>query len=122
MLGSSLVFFLMMRQPPISTRSNSCFPFTTRFRSHRYYLIGAVGVDDLLAHVGMLRHLGSAPRHVPAAVTWPGVVTVDGRAAAILHPFDQRRLDTRSEEHTSELQSLMRISYDVLCLKKQTIN
>src|SRR3546814_12115305 len=81
----SCVFFLMIRRPPRSTRTDTLFPYTTLFRS-----LAAKTVDDQ-SH----RFLGrKTARH--------------------------RIEKLRSEEHTSELQSLMRISYAVFCLKKKT--
>src|SRR3546814_1515466 len=74
-------FFLMIRRPPRSTRTDTLFPYTTLFRS---------------------------PDHIAAAV--------EIEDPAVRRGF--RRRD-RSEEHTSELQSLMRISYAVFCLKKK---
>src|SRR3546814_14534073 len=85
-----VVFFLMIRRPPRSTRTDTLFPYTTLFRSVRRH-------DD---HVGGLRPVGQSRK---------------------LDPGDPRRggARIRSEEHTSELQSLMRISYAVFCLKKK---
>src|SRR3546814_1518882 len=74
------VFFLMIRRPPRSTRTDTLFPYTTLFRSLR--------LDR-----SPLDRLSRGP-----AQEFPG---------------------DRSEEHTSELQSLMRISYAVFCLKKK---
>src|SRR3546814_7107095 len=86
LLVSCVVFFLMIRRPPRSTRTDTLFPYTTLFRSRG---------DQVAA---------------PAAVV---------RKSAI--PDDKEMLRAaRSEEHTSELQSLMRISYAVFCLKKKT--
>src|SRR3546814_1332717 len=84
---STFFFFLMIRRPPRSTRTDTLFPYTTLFRSP------------------------CRPGVRPAAVrwvAWPG--SWRSRAGACVH---------RSEEHTSELQSLMRISYAVFCLKKK---
>src|SRR3546814_19029384 len=97
--GNLLFFFLMIRRPPRSTRTDTLFPYTTLFRSY-------------------------------------GAVLAAGRARGVAEgqPTERRRrlggelfgLDDvcsrqlrRSEEHTSELQSLMRISYAVFCLKKK---
>src|SRR3546814_18293582 len=76
-----LVFFLMIRRPPRSTRTDTLFPYTTLFRSCE-----AIGDQT----------------HEP-----------DQRS------FGSQNKEERSEEHTSELQSLMRISYAVFCLKKK---
>src|SRR3546814_2357359 len=96
----------MIRRPPRSTRTDTLFPYTTLFRSDRPVVVevdlqrgtraGDVGVVVIVLGVadalGCRRGRGSARRAV-------------------------RRV--RSEEHTSELQSLMRISYAVFCLKKK---
>src|SRR3546814_11672785 len=86
------VFFLMIRRPPRSTRTDTLFPYTTLFRSR----MGAVA----LHLVG-----GRREHRAPDRLHHDRVVLED-----LLH---------RSEEHTSELQSLMRISYAVFCLKKK---
>src|SRR3546814_8531137 len=111
----SLLFFLMIRRPPISTRTDTLFPYTTLFRSCRDAFRATAGVDRQLAPNGApdrsdrpgrsVRqvHLGGPGRHGESVAT--GL-----RAIRARH---------RSEEHTSELQSLMRISYAVFCLKKK---
>src|SRR3546814_11419198 len=104
----SYVFFLRIRRPPRSTRTDTLFPYTTLFRSDRY---------GLAVHV--FRHQPRAvgrdhrPHHARAdtAENAAGDDDLIGRGDG--H-------DDRSEEHTSELQSLMRISYAVFCLKKKT--
>src|SRR3546814_12815249 len=83
--GFLSVFFLMIRRPPRSTRTDTLFPYTTLFRS---------------GYVGRRRRLENV-----------------GRGEMAIEPVG---LALRSEEHTSELQSLMRISYAVFCLKKKT--
>src|SRR3546814_3174902 len=85
--------FLMIRRPPRSTRTDTLFPYTTLFRSGRAAGFGGAGFR---------------PRRHPS----PGAV---GRLGHAL------RRCLRSEEHTSELQSLMRISYAVFCLKTKKI-
>src|SRR3546814_18400739 len=87
-----LFFFLMIRRPPRSTRTDTLFPYTTLFRSGRR-------ADARPHHRDPQGH----PRPVRGAP--PG--------------DDHRPGAGRSEEHTSELQSLMRISYAVFCLKKK---
>src|SRR3546814_5948639 len=96
---SFLFFFLMIRRPPRSTRTDTLFPYTTLFRSRR-------ARDHELA-VPLVRE----PDHELAVVV-PAVRAVRRRAVG------EVAVD-RSEEHTSELQSLMRISYAVFCLKKK---
>src|SRR3546814_1468210 len=100
-------FFLMIRLPPRSTRTDTLFPYTTLFRS----------ADTIRQRFGQHRH------HEPGEIH---------RGHSLLRFPIQRRAEThivrdigngddqaRSEEHTSELQSLMRISYAVFCLKKK---
>src|SRR3546814_19887414 len=94
LLSCSLFFlFLMIRRPPRSTRTDTLFPYTTLFRS------GLRRADGQLQQ----RATGDA----------------DGRAGAGRAHRPGPAPDRRSEEHTSELQSLMRISYAVFCLKKK---
>src|SRR3546814_4041888 len=90
------IFFLMIRRPPISTRTDTLFPYTTLFRS-----------GD--SPPGRYTHGRGRPGHCP----WPR------RRPPPTANRGGRRSCRRSEEHTSELQSLMRISYAVFCLKKK---
>src|SRR3546814_19352179 len=90
-------FFLMIRRPPRSTRTDTLFPYTTLFRSPRQAWRAA---RRRTAHASLYRNdRRAADRPGPGRV---------GRCRG-----------ARSEEHTSELQSLMRISYAVFCLKKK---
>src|SRR3546814_16343303 len=82
-----IIFFFMIRRPPISTRTDTLFPYTTLFRSP---------------------HGPSRPRAGGCRAQGPDL------------PRSRRALtEPRSEEHTSELQSLMRTSYAVFCLEKK---
>src|SRR3546814_1601314 len=90
----------MIRRPPRSTRTDTLFPYTTLFRS------GCAGSSD----VCRARHRWEGPRRPDSRTPY----RPRGRPAP--EPPCRRR---RSEEHTSELQSLMRISYAVFCLKKK---
>src|SRR3546814_1074370 len=95
--GTSLFFFvLIIRQPPRSTRTDTLFPYTTLFRSNCF------------SHAACRQRRPRRPRHcrIPTSARY--------RA-----PARAPRGGNRSEEHTSELQSLMRISYAVFCLKKK---
>src|SRR3546814_3097145 len=96
----------MMRRPPRSTRTDTLFPYTTLFRSH-----GRVGGDDQFAHFT----LGQA-RGEPVQAEFARADAVERAQPPLQHEI--QAAVTRSEEHTSELQSLMRISYAVFCLKK----
>src|SRR3546814_2092974 len=101
----------MIRRPPRSTRTDTLFPYTTLFRSADD-AAGAAALHpgpDLRRGCGGLGRCG-ARRPRPSARS--GGVHAGGAAAL---PVGGRR----SEEHTSELQSLMRISYAVFCLKKK---
>src|SRR3546814_2440224 len=86
----------MIRRPPRSTRTDTLFPYTTLFRSHR----------------GVQRRTDVARRAVDGVPDGP-------RRGEHGVGMDDRERAVRSEEHTSELQSLMRISYAVFCLKKK---
>src|SRR3546814_4392513 len=95
----------MIRRPPRSTRTDTLFPYTTLFRSvckENIRRASELDVERGVKHVGA----GHPLMH-------------EARLGADLlgDPIEER-----SEEHTSELQSLMRISYAVFCLKKKTTN
>src|SRR3546814_18332484 len=93
------VFFLLLRRPPRSTRTDTLFPYTTLFRSPRLARLDAPGQEA--AEIGIA--LQGRRQH---------------REGAVRLDLGRRH---RSEEHTSELQSLMRISYAVFCLKKTNL-
>src|SRR3546814_4245431 len=96
----------MIRRTPRSTRTDTLFPYTTLFRSE-------AGPKDPACRNAWAesrrRFLGPAPSSSPA------LPSSTGRPTQQIQPTEARR----SEEHTSELQSLMRISYAVFCLKKK---
>src|SRR3546814_6888899 len=102
----------MIRRPPRSTRTDTLFPYTTLFRSPG-------GIDEGVHGVGIALGGGAALR---TGRVLPGRMVRQGIAGAveadILGQGDGQLRHRRSEEHTSELQSLMRISYAVFCLKK----
>src|SRR3546814_5597234 len=98
-----LVFFLMIRRPPRSTRTDTLFPYTTLFRS-RHGPPMSSQERPLSPHLQVYR---------PQITS---VLSVIHRATGIALAAGTL---LRSEEHTSELQSLMRISYAVFCLKKK---
>src|SRR3546814_2827578 len=98
-----------MRRPPRSTRTDTLFPYPTLFRS----------VGDRQPRVGARKGIGIRLLEIDAAGRAPaeaeaGIDRIDDRHVRAVEP--------RSEEHTSELQSLMRISYAVFCLKKKKYN
>src|SRR3546814_9472119 len=112
------IFLLMIRRPPRSTRTDTLVPYTTLFRSSRARPGVAAGDGAAGARPG---RAGGAWHGEPGA----GRGADDAGGVADQHRRWVRctagaRSLTRSEEHTSELQSLMRISYAVSCLKKKT--
>src|SRR3546814_7566390 len=107
----------MIRRPPRSTRTDSLFPYTTLFRSvvtmrkicmrsaamcSRQWLCRHILVEQSSRRRSIRCHLSSRSLHHQPQ-----------------HNTTQHNTTQRSEEHTSELQSLMRISYAVFCLKKK---
>src|SRR3546814_4591444 len=105
----------MIRRPPRSTRTDTLFPYTTLFRSPSSVIVTVSpcsrpeeGKPVRLA--GRSRLVG----HERSLLSQSGAKAYLSRKASTSH--------TRSEEHTSELQSLMRISYAVFCLKKKKPN
>src|SRR3546814_5224815 len=107
----------MIRRPPRSTRTDTLFPYTTLFRSPGS---GALKLEDprlamLMAAPG---RTDDAPDHLlPFVYAEPAAGRVFLWESWLRHEVMPH---SRSEEHTSELQSLMRISYAVFCLKKKT--
>src|SRR3546814_1724157 len=128
----------MIRRPPRSTRTDTLFPYTTLFRSPFREGQAVKSVLRLFASLALLLSATAASAHgdekhedeatrpaVTAAVpAQPGAdVEAMGSAAVsneTTQSHDDEQVDSnRSEEHTSELQSLMRISYAVFCLNKK---
>src|SRR3546814_15635635 len=102
-----IMFFVMIRRPPRSTRTDTLFPYTTLFRSRpRQRRCDRGRAWRRPAGVELQLWLRGAYRL--------GVDRRGGRGIGAQHSYDPR-----SEEHTSELQSLMRISYAVFCWKKK---
>src|SRR3546814_3183881 len=98
-------FFLIIRRPPRSTRPDTLFPYTTLFRSVRDEETGE------LVPTSWSEALALAAQGLAQAAADGGVGVLPGGRLTLEDAY-------RSEEHTSELQSLMRISYAVFCLKK----
>src|SRR3546814_7350636 len=110
----------MIRRPPRSTRTDTLFPYTTLFRS----------IEDELARAGKVavaKSLAVDKRRtsLPSLIEALFYDLSPGDRAQVKIPKQaerrERDLRDRSEEHTSELQSLMRISYAVFCLKKKKL-
>src|SRR3546814_6701186 len=112
-----LLFFLMIRRPPRSTRTDTLFPYTTLFH-------GLNGFQPLLR----VRRDGVFARRQQIGISL--VVRTPDASAQLMQLGQAQAIGAmdhdgvrrgRSEEHTSELQSLMRISYAVFCLKNKKI-
>src|SRR3546814_4170676 len=134
-----MFFFLMIRRPPRSTRTDTLFPYTTLFRSlikgwkadeagnlvfrktaRNFNQVMATAAPLCVAEVEEIVPVGSLE---PDAVHLPGIYV---RRLVCGAPYDTkiefrtvRTRAARSEEHTSELKSLMRLSYAVVCLTKK---
>src|SRR3546814_3395465 len=100
----------MIRRPPRSTRTDTLFPYTTLFRSMDK--MGGVIADVQMAPVSPLEIVVGFVLSAASCGLASGALVAVGTALLVDY--------SRSEEHTSELQSLMRISYAVFCLKKKT--
>src|SRR3546814_14351682 len=98
-LIASFFVFLRIRRPPRSTRTDTLFPYTTLFRSQEGH---------------------AAITSITFSVTTGSIASASSDGMLRVSLCSQTRL-TRSEEHTSELQSLMRISYAVFCLNKKIL-
>src|SRR3546814_12096965 len=104
---SVFFFFLMIRRPPRSTRTDTLFPYTTLFRSFEQ-------CAGFLRVSGGDNPLDASAVHPEAYPVVERIIAQCGREVRNIIGDSGR-----SEEHTSELQSLMRISYAVFCLKKK---
>src|SRR3546814_4299495 len=107
------VFFLLIRRPPRSTRTDTLFPYTTLFRS-----------DPVDRGIGQPRKAhGAGFDLLTLLCPFPRDAFCERQRGGCQQGTSGRSnwaaVESRSEEHTSELQSLMRISYAVFCLKKK---
>src|SRR3546814_8510139 len=127
----------MIRRPPRSTRTDTLFPYTTLFRSEEalaqslthgemmlpadwrdLFALTKPRVMSLVVFTALCGLL-AAPGHVHPVLAFSSILAIalGARASGALNQWYEAEL--RSEEHTSELQSLMRLSYAVFCLKKK---
>src|SRR3546814_4667201 len=104
----------MLRRPPISTRTDPLFPYTTLFRSEEIYALHCDPKTDVGQIGSRIGSITSASDTVTVTLSSAG-----GHTSRPHLTGDVVFALGRSEEHTSELQSLMRISYAVFCLKKK---
>src|SRR3546814_4775723 len=131
----------MIRRPPRSTRTDTLFPYTTLFRSVLAVVRRGAAADALeqvvgevlrgvergghvpilvrIRRSGLSREPRTAPRECPPACRGAESARRRRRPTSSRRGSAAPRRPGRSEEHTSELQSLMRISYAVFCLKKK---
>src|SRR3546814_9365914 len=107
----------MLRRPPRSTRTDTLFPYTTLFRSNKTMTSTNVKTVAMKRAALIIVDATTGRDYPIAPVSIAGLF--DGVMPAYWGVFV---VHNRSEEHTSELQSLMRISYAVFCLKKKNIN
>src|SRR3546814_7010922 len=108
-----VVVFLRIRLPPRSTRTDTLFPYTTLFRSLGIIISYATAVNNTS------QYSSSSDQALPIVVASIFVTLILHGLIGLYFVVSKRAKETRSEEHTSELQSLMRISYAVFCLKKK---
>src|SRR3546814_2397668 len=127
MVGTCMCF-VMRRRPPRSTRTDTLFPYTTLFRSWPWWTICPPSCprccrpsSNLHLFLNVAGHRSHFLRRFPRRSPFdrPNRQARRQRVRNAAPVSDRRRNDQRSEEHTSELQSLMRISYAVFCLKKK---
>src|SRR3546814_3659194 len=104
----------MIRRSPRSTRTDTLFPYTTLFRSEGARIESSASIPEQTAdsHAGDHIAIHAEPSEEPLQYQ---INSITQRATCTTRQPN----DSRSEEHTSELQSLMRISYAVFCLKKK---
>src|SRR3546814_4067475 len=108
----------MIRRPPRSTRTDTLFPYTTLFRSFSIGLNCALGAQEMRPHVDTLSRIAGVNISAHPNAGLPNEMGEYDESPERM----AKLVGERSEEHTSELQSLMRISYAVFCLKKTKQN
>src|SRR3546814_4777512 len=113
----------MLRRPPKSTRTDTLFPYTTLFRSPAAITVGAStnadSRDTSYSNYGSCVDLFAPGTNITSAWNTSSTATNTISGTSMATPHVTGAVALRSEEHTSELQSLMRISYAVFCLKKK---
>src|SRR3546814_6029717 len=112
----------MIRRPPRSTRTDTLFPYTTLFRSIWQHLPDSQRFAGQLCLHLRRKQTSKNPPNYPFMRLLPNHRSRGETATSRHSPGCMSSIVQRSEEHTSELQSLMRISYAVFCLKKKKKN
>src|SRR3546814_4309099 len=120
------LFFFMIRRPPRSTRTDTLFPYTTLFRSAVQPVMACPAIvnRNCVRFSGPARQRALRSKSVPTLPARSRVIVPSGPcrgSTSRCQVLTVMSTGIRSEEHTSELQSLMRISYAVFCLKKNKI-
>src|SRR3546814_2287628 len=110
----------MIRPPPRSTRTDTLFPYTTLFRSKG--ALASLATHPSVRSLQGRGRIGQRVRPSPAMVWSTIVLSVAASCAPTMSVSAALAAAVRSEEHTSELQSLMRISYAVFCLKNKKLH
>src|SRR3546814_8045533 len=106
----------MRRRPPRSTRTDTLFPYTTLFRSS----VAEPKVDSIVGTFVEMPDVAPPEESLPYDPPLSRQLRESAKAKGIFErTMEHRAAHARSEEHTSELQSLMRISYAVFCLTKK---
>src|SRR3546814_5572922 len=114
----------MIRRPPRSKRTDTFFPYTTLFRSGGYAKVIAAAIGTAAGTWDTRFSMPSNASYGTSGMAITGTLNVSGNStlSGTSNNVGTITTGTRSEEHTSELQSLMRISYAVFCLKKKKLN
>src|SRR3546814_2406342 len=107
----------MIRRPPRSNRTDTLFPYTTLFRSLSIPKLNNPGYHKMLNEFREFIARGNVIDLAVGVIIGGAFATITG---SLTEDLIMPLVGWRSEEHTSELQSLMRISYAVFCLKKKT--
>src|SRR3546814_5609044 len=108
----------MIRRPPRSTRTDTLFPYTTLFRSQsNLEYLTEIEADEIKIDKRFVMTMRDSQRNLEVVKSTIDLAHRLG-AVAVAEGIEDGETMARSEEHTSELQSLMRISYAVFCLKK----
>src|SRR3546814_1045901 len=120
-------FFLIIRQPPRSTRTDTLLPYTTLFRSYvasntLIHVVGGSYTSTLQGQTSINQANITVDNNGKFTIQDSGSLAISSTGVLFVSKSGTALIENtanRSEEHTSELQSLMRISYAVFCLKKK---
>src|SRR3546814_2615313 len=111
----------MIRRPPRSTRTDTLFPYTTLFRSCLQRCPASYSPQGYGSPIERYYRFSASYRSIGSKLTSPSATNMGSKNLLWSMSSEKTYSGRRSEEHTSELQSLMRISYAVFCLKKKRL-